>query len=130
MADNLDSDHPVEWVSLAEGAQRVGKSTKTLRRAIKDGRLNAQRDGAGDTAPWLISSSSLADVYGDLAEAAADVTAVLAQPMTDVLAMLNDANRIAREAVERAARAEAEVDHLKERLAEQRQERPARWWRR
>jgi len=129
----------VEWVTLAEGAQRVGKSTKTLRRAIKGGRLNAQRSGGGESGPWLVSSQSLAQVYGEVTETAVEVTAALSAQLSEALAMVNDANKTAMEAVERAARAETERDHLKERLAETRADLEAaqstpepkrRWWNR
>jgi len=143
--DTADSEGTqVEWLPLREAAQRVGRSTKTIRRQAKAGQLVAQRAGDSETSPWLVSSVSLADVYGGtiataaeatsevIAEATADVVTALSAQLSDVTAMLNDANRIAREAVERAAISETTAAHLRERLQELREanERPTRWWRR
>ena len=115
----------VEWLTLREAAQRVDRSTKTLRRQVKAGELVGQRSGGGATAPWLVSSVSLADLYGDadLAEAAAEATTAataLSSGLSDVLGMLADANRAATTLAAEAGRYKAEAEHLRERLTETR----------
>ena len=116
----------VEWLTLREAAQRVDTSTKTLRRKAIAGELVAQRAGEADTSPWLISSVSLAEMYGEIAEAATQAiapegtTAVLSEQLTTALQMMNDANTQAIEATERAAIAETVAGHLREVNSDQR----------
>jgi len=43
-----------EWVTLSEAAKKVTVSTRTLRRAIKDGRILGQRDEGDPRAPWHV----------------------------------------------------------------------------
>jgi len=115
----------VEWLTLREAAQRVDRSTKTLRRQVKAGELVGQRSGEGKTDPWLVSSVSLADLYGDadMREAAAEATTAataLSSGLSDVLGMLADANRAATALAAEAGRYKAEAEHLRERLVETR----------
>jgi len=147
--DTMDTEGgTVEWLTLREAAQRVDTSTKTLRRKAIAGELLAQRAGESDTSPWLISSVSLAAMYGEITEAAAQAAApateaavtALSQQLDAVTTMMNDANQRAEANAERAARSDTVSDHLRDRLTEARDENAAllekltaarrRWWRR
>lgn len=150
--DTVDNEGtPLEWMPLREAAQRVGRSTKTIRRQVKAGQLVAQRAGDSETSPWLVSSLSLAEVYGEAitpaaaeaagvaAEATAEVVTALSSQLSDVTAMLSEANQRAEANAERAAIAETRADHYQERIAELRDELAAqstvaekrrRWWQR
>ena len=80
------------------------------------------------------------DVTESVGEVTAEVVTALSAQLSDALAMVNESNRVAMDATDRAARAETERDHLKERLAEIRadleaaqstpQQKKVRWWNR
>jgi predicted site-specific integrase-resolvase len=53
-------------LSLAQAAQQVGLHRSNLLRAIKAGRVSAQRDDSG---AWQVDESELVRVYGDLRSA-------------------------------------------------------------
>jgi predicted site-specific integrase-resolvase len=53
-------------LSLAQAAQQVGLHRSNLLRAIKAGRVSAQRDDSG---AWHVDESELVRVYGDLRSA-------------------------------------------------------------
>jgi excisionase family DNA binding protein len=63
MPNNLPSPGadppPPTRLSIAEAAARLGVSPDTLRRRIKRGELQAQRDNAGK--PWLVLPADLAE---------------------------------------------------------------------
>jgi excisionase family DNA binding protein len=120
MDNGSDIGQPVEWLTIREAAERVDKSTKTIRRQIHAGSIVAQRDGDSPRAPWLVSSASLAQTFQPVAEAAANVTAALSSQLSEVLSMLNDANQAATALAGEAGRYRAEAEHLRERLIETR----------
>ena len=120
MDTGTDTGQPVEWLTIREAAERVGKSTKTIRRQIHAGSIVAQRDGDSASAPWLVSSASLARAFQPVAEAAANVTAALSAQLSEVLSMLNDANQAATALAAEAGRYRAEAEHLRDRLTETR----------
>ena len=47
-------DLSFDWIPLKAYAVDRGKSTRTIRRWIRLGKLEAMRDGPMDQAPWLI----------------------------------------------------------------------------
>lgn len=124
MDDRMDDDqHPVEWLTLKAAAQRVGRSTKTVRRAVKDGKVIAQRTGDTDMSPWVVSSVSLdahfgAPEPGPSGIEDATLSRSLVRQNDALLVALNDAEKGRREAVERAAVAETINAHLMARLQE------------
>lgn len=115
---------PVEWLTIKAAAHRVGRSTKTIRRAVKDGRLVAQRATDSDVSAWLVSSESVAEEFGPPVEPAERVTddpttvRSLVRQVDAIIGLLNDAERGRREALERAIRAETINEHLVQRLRE------------
>jgi len=136
----MDTDpDKVEWLTIREAATRVDKSAKTIRRAVTTGSIVAQRSGDAKNAPWLVSSVSLADQYPGTPTLPEGTTAVLAEQLSTALQMMSDANTQAMEATERAAIAETVARHLREAIADLRdqletaQAKPQKrrgWWRR
>jgi len=69
-ADPVDMDEstgetgPVWW-TLAEAAAEVGKSTKTIRRRVKQGRIVAQRDESDPRAPWNVRADSVLAMFAE-----------------------------------------------------------------
>lgn len=130
-------------VSASEAARLAGVSGRTVRRWAEDGRVSGERTATG----WLIDPDSLPDVTGQApagdrpaGRTAPDVTGQVSESVSlirvaDLLPILE---RLA-DAEGRAARAEAELGWLRERLAAGQADevataptRPAtrRWWRR
>ncbi len=104
-------------VSASEAARLAGVSGRTVRRWAEDGRVSGERTAAG----WLIDPDSLPDVTGTGPAGdrpAPDVTGQVSESVSlirvaDLLPILE---RLA-DAEGRAARAEAELGWLRERLA-------------
>ncbi len=134
----MDTDpDKVEWLTIREAATRVDKSAKTIRRAVTAGTIVGQRSGDAKNAPWLVSSVSLADQYPSSTQEG--TASVLAEQLSTALQMMSDANTQAMEATERAAIAETVARHLREAIADLRdqletaQAEPQKrrgWWRR
>ncbi len=122
------------WTTLREASDKLGVSTRTLRRAVNDGRVLGKREDT-PAAPWMIRFEDAAKYWGTMTPPPPAVTdpsetSALAIQLGDMATMLNDAKNSEADARERAARAEAEVDHLRNRLAQYRQQEARRWWQR
>ena len=124
------------WTTLREASETVGVSTRTIRRAVKDGRIVGQR-GDGPSDPWMIRLSDAEGIWGtgttQPAPAAVETTA-----LARALEIMNEARQDAQRLAGDVGRLEAENGHLRERLADLRAEQepePAptprkRWWKR
>lgn len=141
MDDTPDNDTPtVEWLTLPMAARRVGKSTRTIRRYIGDGKLLAQRATPSDQSAWLVSSVSLDETFGPAPEPVERITddgstvRSLVRQSDALLKLLAESDQRAREALERAVRAEVINEHLMARLRDQQPEtlesqpKRKRWW--
>jgi hypothetical protein len=143
MTDNAPPG-PVEWTTIRQAAAMAGVSTKTIRRALKAKKLVAQR-GDEQNDPWQIRTDSVTALYGTPGKPRRPtptpntVDSTLAPQIETLAQLLNEALKAEGDARERAARAEAEVEHLRERLAEARTvplsedavtqtKRRRRWW--
>jgi hypothetical protein len=117
------------WLTLREAGEAVGVSSMTVRRAVKAGAIVGQK-GDGPSDPWMVRSFDVEARWGRgtppnvPAPGHSAVDATLAPQIETLAQLLNDALKAEGDARERAARAEAENEHLKERLAELRQTKP------
>jgi hypothetical protein len=133
------------WLTLREAGEAVGVSSMTIRRAVKAKKIVGQK-GDGPSDPWMVRSFDVQARWGrgtppnlPPAGTSAPVDATLAPQIETLAQLLNEALKAEGDARERAARAEAEVEHLRERLAEARTvplsedavtqtKRRRRWW--
>lgn len=112
------------WTTLKDAGKAVNRSTRTLRRAIHDGRLVGTK-GDGPSDPWMVRLDDVQALWGDGPVKAPSTDSTLALQLADFAQLLSEAKNAEADARERAARAEAESEHLRERLAELR---ARRWW--
>lgn len=122
-----------EWITIAQAAELLDQSTKTVRRKIKAGELAAEKrhDPSIGQERWMIDASKLPRQPG---------TAAAVVPV-EVLEQIDRLHREITEAIARAERAETtaefqaerrqELETEAERLrAELEAERTRRWWQR
>ena len=64
MTDQESTPDGPEWVTLAQAAEKVPVSTRTMRRAIKDGRIVGQRDLDDARSPWLVRLEDVWERWG------------------------------------------------------------------
>jgi hypothetical protein len=124
------------WTTLRDASETVGVSTRTIRRAVKDGRIVGQR-GDGPADPWMIRLSDAEAIWGTgTAQPAPEPVETTA--LARALEIMNEARQDAQRLAGDVGRLEAENGHLRERLAELRttqETEPAptpkkRWWKR
>jgi hypothetical protein len=108
------------WITLREAGEMVGVSSMTIRRAVKAGKIVGQK-GDGPSDPWMVRRFDVEARWRTGTAPPAPVTVVdttLAPQIETLAQLLNEALKAEGDARERAARAEAEVEHLRERLNE------------
>ncbi len=106
--------------SLAQAAVTVGKNRSTILRAIKIGRLSAERDAA--TGAWAIQPAELLRVY-PVAEAHVDQHGDAEARNTDATAELRELRTRIAEKDTLIAAHERALDDLRHRLDEERADR-------
>jgi hypothetical protein len=124
------------WTTLRDASETVGVSTRTIRRAVKDGRIVGQR-GDGPADPWMIRLSDAEAIWGTGTPQPAPEP-VETTALARALEIMNEARQDAQRLAGDVGRLEAENGHLRERLAELRttqEPEPTatpkkRWWKR
>jgi excisionase family DNA binding protein len=159
--------HQPEWISVEEAARRLGVSVSTIRRRIEAGELEAERELIGGSRErFKVKLETLQPIHynapnpglpesGDAPDVRHDASAITKRSLEIIDAVIHanaetmerQAERIdrygelLRQEMERRVRAEADRDHLAERLkaaetqlaaeraeAARRAERRFRWW--
>ena len=135
----MDTPEPTQtptWTTLRYASEALNVSTRTIRRAVKDGRIVGQR-GDGPSDPWMIRLADAEEIWGTgtapPTPAAAETTA-----LARAIEIMNEARQDAQRLAGDVGRLEAENGHLRERLAELRATQETeptatpkkRWWKR
>ena len=108
------------WWTIAEAAKQIGKSTKTIRRAIKAGKI-VIADRSDEKEPYRLRSDSVLTVFADPKTQRLIEVQMASQREDSRLVPYAEVQRLTEQlhqAGERAAASEAESKQLAERIAE------------
>ena len=62
-ANDQDTPTGTEWLTLAEAGDLVGRSARTIRRLVKEGKIRGREPERGG-APWYVDAASVTEHYG------------------------------------------------------------------